>query len=777
MQEERTARFTRRRMIGYLIAAPTVVAGARWLGEEEAEAAVPNLGVTDVVDLSDVLTLAAAPTMGLLAVEITPEGDARFALPRSENGQGITTSTAIVIADELDLPIERVHVTLADARPELLFNQLTGASNTTFAMYEPLRYAAATARTRLMATAAAKLGVVVGELRTEAGVVVDATGRSLSYAELAADAAVTRSTAAPAPRLKPAKELKLTGTRVGRVDARAAVTGEKVFAMDLDVPGAIPTMLCRAPTINARALAVLNQAEVEAMPGVEHVALIAKTTYVQGGVAVCARTFGQCIDAVRALQVRWSPGKVDGKSDASVKKDLERAEIPHIPLPLLGRKVEQAFTFHFRPGDALETNSAVADVRPDRAEIWSAMKSPIHAQQGIAAMLGLPQSKVTAHVVEGGGSFGRRLFADAAFEAAAVSKAVGRPVRLQWHRTDSFRHGRVHPMARNRTRAVLVGKQIVSLDQRHTSVQTDYTHGLGDLLTSVAAKLPAVNFAGFSSALFYLTVLNPYDTGLAQPLLSEIYGYDDFNTSSTRNVYGPDATTAREVVLDKVARELRKDPLDLRISLAKDKRTKAVLERVKRESEWGSPLPAGFGRGVATHAEYKGRVACVAEIDCRPETVNRKIADALTGPRVTRLTYVVDVGKPVNALGVEAQIMGGALDGIAHALTYSLHLRDGHFLEGSWDNAFYTRQWNTPPRLDVHVMPATTDKPGGVGELGVAAAMAATANAYWAATGQMPTEFPILHDRADLGFVPQETVPPLPPQKSDGLARAGVRPA
>jgi isoquinoline 1-oxidoreductase beta subunit len=299
---------------------------------------------------------------------------------------------------------------------------------------------------------------------------------------------------------------------------------------------------------------------------------------------------------------------------------------------------------------------------------------------------------------------------------------------------------------------------------------------MGELLTSLGSKLPLANFGGFSSALFYLTCLNPYDVGVGQPLLDEIYAYDDFNTSSTRNVYGPDMTTSRELVLDKVARTLKRDPMDLRIELARDERTKAVLERVKKESGWGSSLPAGFGRGVAVHAEYKGRAACVAEIDCRPETVNREVPDALTGPRVTRLTYVVDVGKAVNTLGVKAQIMGGALDGIANALTYSLHLRDGYFLEGSWDNAFYTRQWNVPPEVDVIVMPDTTGKPGGCGELGVAAAMAATATAYWKATGTMPTTFPILHDREDLGFVPQPTVPSLPPQRSDGLETFGVRP-
>jgi isoquinoline 1-oxidoreductase beta subunit len=762
-------------MVGLLIAAPTLITAARWLEPEETAAAVPNVGAPELLDLGDVLKLAAMPTMGLLAVEMTREGKARFALPRSENGQGITTSTAMIIADELDLPLDKVEVVLADARPELLYNQLTGASNTTFAIYDGLRMAAATMRGRLTQTAALELGALERDLRTADGVVIAPDGRRVPYAALAEKAAALRTVVAR-PQLKQASQLKLTGTEVKRIDARAAVTGTKTFAMDLKVKNAIPTMLCRAPTINARALGIENAAEVRRMPGVEHVALIEKTEFVQGGVAVCARTMGQCIDAIRALKVRWSAGKVDGKNDASVLADLKKAQLPFVPVPAV-KTIEGAFTFHFRPGDPLETNTAVADVRADRAEIWSAMKSPIVAQQGIATMLGLPQDKVVCHVVEGGGSFGRRLFPDAAFEAAAVSKAVGRPVRLQWHRTDNFRHGRTHPMAFNRTRAQLAGKEIVAFDQRHSSVQTDYTHGLGELLTAVEAKLPAQNFAAYSSALFYLTAVNPYNVGVGQPLLSEVYDYADFNTSSTRNVYNPDMGTSREVVMDAVARELGEDPLELRLRLAKDERTKAVIRRVKEAAEWGRSLPAGVAQGIAVHSEYKGRAACIVEIDCRPQTVNRKVRDALTGPRVQRLTFVVDVGKPINPLGIKAQIMGGAMDGIANALTYSLHLRDGYFLEGSWDNAFYTRQWNVPPRVDVIVMPATTDVPGGVGEFGVAAAMAATANAYWKATGTMPTEFPILHNRKDLGFEPQPTVPPIPQPPADGLVAYGVRPA
>jgi isoquinoline 1-oxidoreductase beta subunit len=164
-------------------------------------------------------------------------------------------------------------------------------------------------------------------------------------------------------------------------------------------------------------------------------------------------------------------------------------------------------------------------------------------------------------------------------------------------------------------------------------------------------------------------------------------------------------------------------------------------------------------------------VAALAEIDCRPQATDRDVQEAFTGPRVTKVVCAVDVGLAVNPRGLEAQMMGGIMDGIALALTSSLHLKDGYFLEGSWDNYFYTRQWNTPPELEIIVMPTTTGKPGGAGELGVPAAMAAVACAYGRATGKMPTEFPINHS-GDLGFEPLPTVPPIPQSPTDGLDHA-----
>ncbi|WP_422070513.1 xanthine dehydrogenase family protein molybdopterin-binding subunit [Streptomyces orinoci] len=758
----------RRRFLGYLLAAPTLAVAAQ-LGEaaagtapaHAAPASLPEL--TKLFDFNDMLTDAALPTSGFITIEVHADGTASFALPRAEVGQGITTSTAMLIAEELDLPLEKIRVTLADARPELLFNQLTGGSNATISTYTPVRVAAAIARKRLLETAAEVLDAEMSTLTVKAGVVTAPNGRSATYGSLAEKAAALK-TVRVAADLKPRSAFSVIGTPRNRIDALASVTGRKKFAMDLQVPGAFPAMVCRPPTVNGTVRSVQNLDAVRAMPGVTDVAVIST------GVAVRARTFGQCIDAVRALKVAWGPGTAEGESDETVLRELKAAEVPLAvpPLHVLAKTVEATFTFHFASNSALEPNCAVADVRQDRAEIWASLKSPIVAKEKIAAKLGLPPGAVTVHVTEGGGSFGRKLFFDAALEAAEISRAMGKPVKLMWHRTDEFRQGRTHPMATSRIRATHALGKVLTYEQRHTSVSTDFGHGLGEIITASAAKLPVGDLA-FSETIFTLTQQTPYDLGLHTQFLNEVD--KGFNTGSMRGIYSPNVRCAQELVLDRLADEMGKDRLGLRRQLIKDDRARAVLDKVAERGGWGRELPSGMAQGIAVHPEYHGVVAVLAEIDCRPQTTGRHVPDACTGPRVTRVVCAVDVGLAINPKGLEAQMMGGIMDGIALTLTSGLHLKDGAFLEGSWDNYFYTRQWNTPPELDIVVMPPSSEKPGGAGELAVGAASAAVACAYGAATGTMPTTFPVNHS-GPLGFEPLPTVPPIPQSPADGLDRA-----
>ena len=283
---------------------------------------MPTVQPVDFYDLTDLLTDAANLTASLITVTINPDGTASFALPRAEVGQGITTAVAMVIADELELPLDKVNITLSDARPELEFNQLTGGSNSMHVLYDQVRIAAAIARGQLALTAAQQLETPLPKLTLKDGVVTAPDGRSLSYGSLTNAAAASRTRAVLA-QLKPASQQTLVGTPQPRIDAARDRDRRQSSSRWISTCPARCRRWSAVPRRSTgRALAVLNEAQVRAMDGVTDVAIIPHTQFVPGGVAVRATTFGQCIDAIRALQVQWAPGAAAGKSDADVLQDL-----------------------------------------------------------------------------------------------------------------------------------------------------------------------------------------------------------------------------------------------------------------------------------------------------------------------------------------------------------------------------------------------------------------------------------------------------------------------
>ncbi|AHH98519.1 xanthine dehydrogenase family protein molybdopterin-binding subunit [Kutzneria albida] len=721
-------RIGRRGFLTFLVAAPVLTVAADLATEAvapgTANAVVPTLPApADLTDLGDILILAGTPTANMLVLQVERDNRVHLQLPRAEVGQGLTTATAMLVAEELDVPLDQVVVTLSDARTELLFNQLTGGSNSIRSLYTPVRTAAATARARVVAAASERFGVPAAKLVTRGGAVHTADGRSAGYGELTAAAA--RSTLAIGEvRLKPEAQHNVVGTPTSRVDARAMVTGQQRYTLDLDVPGAMPTMVRRPPTINGTVRAITNEAAVRAMPGVLALAVVPT------GVAVTAETFGQALDAKNALQVTWNGGTVDNLSDVDIRKQLHAAALPFVVPPLLTQYVDAEFDFAFVSHAPMETNSAIADVRGDSAEIWAGLKSPIVAKQTIAQAIGLPVDKVTVHVVQGGGSFGRRLFFDAALEAAQISKAMKRPVKLMWSRIDDMRHGRARAASHHKIRATFALGQVLTFEHRVASVETDFRHGLGEILTATAAHLPVAGNLSFAQTVFLTTVKSPYNFGVTTQLLNEVPL--QMHTGSFRSVYSANTRGAEEMVVDLLAAKLGKDPVAFRREFLKTDRQRAVLDKVASAGNWGRAMPKGFAQGVAVHDEYKSCTACLVEIDARDPKA----------PRVVRAVIAADVGRPINPRGLQAQLLGGLTDAISTTLRAGLHIDKGLPLEGSYSQFHYARQKDTPTDVQIFVMPANGE-PGGAGELGLPAAVGAIANAYTRATGTRPTSFPI----------------------------------
>jgi isoquinoline 1-oxidoreductase beta subunit len=709
---------TRRRFLAYVIAAPTLTMGIRIVTDDRPAAATP--GLPDIVDLTDALVLAAAPTVHNLVIEVTPANRIMLQLPREEVGQGITTTFTMVVAEELDARMSDVDVVLQDATPANLMNQLTGGSASVSVLYQPMREVVAAMRARLVTAAAHRWNLPAGSLSTKDTMVVAPDGRTASYGSLSAEAArVAVPEVSPAP--KDPASFTVIGTARPRVDARDIVTGRAKYTHDLDVPGAKPTVVARPPTIKGTVRSVDDSA-ARNLPGV-----LAVTT-IPTGVAVTAETFHQALQARDALKITWNPGPVTGQSDTDIRSKLHAAAPPFVLPPLGTLTVEGAFDFAFLNHAPMEVMGAIADVRADRAEVWMRSKSPIPAQSAVAQAVGLPQSAVTLHPIRGGGSFGRGLFFDAGPEAALISKQIGRPVKLLYTRADDMHHGRMRPASFHRIRATYLLGNVLSYEHRVAAVQLDLRHGFGDVITALGADLLPGPFA---QTVFNLTQNMPYDFGLETYLLNEVQV--DVATSSWRSIYSGQVAVADEIMVDEIARRLGRDPVAFRLAKLSGARERAVVQKVASAGQWGRAMPPGHAQGIAIHEEYKGCAAVLAEIDA----TNR------AAPRVTKAVVAVDVGRAVNPRGLESQMMGVVVDGISATLQAGNHIDNGAVRESSFTDFKWARMRHSPPVIEVHVMPPSTGKPGGAGELGFPAAAAAVANAYARATGTSPRSFPI----------------------------------
>lgn len=770
------AALSRRRWLVYAVSGPVATVGAGFAANlaavGPAEAALPLTppDTVDYYDLGDAVLQTSLPTMPLVRLTVGSDGRVKLQLPRMESGQGIDTAAGMMVAEELHVSLDQVDVTLSDARPELVFNQLTGGSTNVRVLDASLPVMAASLRLRLIAAAAQTWGVSSGSCTARGGFVHDGQGRTLSYASLTALAAVLPVPAGVLPR--PVAQNTVVGQRLGRIDARAIVTGQKRFTLDQNVPGAMPTMVRRPPTILGTVVSVNNLAAVQAMPGVVAVVVIppgGNITPTPPGVAVMAETFGQAWTAVNALDVTWGRGTVDGESNATIHTKLKNSVLPFALPPLGAFTVEGEFEMAPLCHAPLESDCAIADVRRDAAgrvvgaEIWAGLQSPIVTQQDMALTLGLPLDAVKVHVISSGGSFGRRLFWDPVQQAVQVSRLTGRPCKLLYHRADDMRHGRGRPQQYHRARATLLLGQVTAFEHRIASPRLDTRHGFGELLTAAAASAPATvqqslgNLA-VEEALFKTMVSAPYNFGVNTRVLQP--HPLAMNTGSYRSVHIQPTRMVEEILVDEIAKALRQDAVAFRLAHLRQERARAVLRTVAQAAGWGKAMPAGFGQGIAVHTETRSFVACCVEVDGRAQVAN-------TGPAVvTRATIAIDVGKVINPSGVEAQLEGALAESISIVLMAGLHVQNGLPLESSYSQYHYGRLKHYPKDVRVIVMPNQGEPIGGLGEVGMAACSGAIANAWARATGQKPRKFP-LYFPIDFtpvppGRLPNPVVNPIP---------------
>ena len=661
-------------------------------------------------------------------VRVEQDGRVVTIIPQVEMGQGTYTSLSMLIAEELDVSMDQVSVAPAPPNVKLYMNrlfgeQMTGASSSMRAMYEPLRQAGAAARSMLVAAAAQQWQVDPASCVVENGVVKHPpTGRSMLYGALT-DAAATLPVPTKAT-VKDPKNFTLIGTPAKRLDSPAKVNGTAVYSIDVRVPGMKVATVAASPVLGGKVVAVDNRKAL-AIKGVRQVVVLDEV------VAVVADNMWAATQGLRALAIKWDEGPNATVSTADVVRGLEAAS--HSPgvtvrndgdaneaLASAPRRIEAVYQAPFLAHVALEPLSCTVHVRADACEVWTGSQVLARAQATAAAVTGFPLEQVIVHSHLLGGGFGRRLEFDYVTQAVRIARHVDAPVKVVWTREEDVQHDVFRPYYFDRIQA--------GLDAQ--GQPTAWTHRL--VGPSIIARwLPA----GFKNGIDGDAVDGAAQLAYDIPAIRVEYVRHEepvVNTGFWRGVGVTHNTFVIESFVDELAAAARQDPVRYRRALLhKSPRALNVLDVATTAAGWGKPLPAGHGRGVSFLISGWGTyVAQIAEV------VVSKAGEV----RVERVVCAVDCGIIVNPDTVKAQMEGGIIFGIGGALFGEITVTNGRVDQSNFHDVRVLRM-NEAPAIEVHLV-RSSEAPGGIGEPGTAAIAPAIGNAIFAVTGKRIRKLP-----------------------------------
>ncbi|HKC43735.1 MAG TPA: molybdopterin cofactor-binding domain-containing protein [Burkholderiales bacterium] len=676
---------------------------------------------------------------------VAPDGRVTAFCGKVELGTGVETAIAQLVADELDVAFERVSVVMGDT--ERCPNQgPTVGSQSIYRAGPQIRQAAADARQTLLEMAAGRLGAAVGELTVRDGVIATPGGNRITYGELLGgkpfDAPLSKR-----GRLKTAAEMNVIGKPIARVDLPGKVYGTHPYIQNVRVPGMLHGRVVRPPLVGAT-LAGVDPSSVAGLPG--NVRVVAEGNFV----GVAADREEQAIAAARTLKVNWKNGTElpePAALPAAIKAApaMERAVQANgdvdAALATAAKTLSAEYFVPFQMHGSIGPSCAVADVRPDGATLWSPTQSSFLTRDSVATLLRLPPDKVRLIWVEGSGCYGHNGADDVTGDAAFLSQALGKPVRVQWMRADE--HGREPkgPAMVMTVRGGLDAKgYVVAWDyrvfsQNHSSRPSGAAGG--NLLAGAELGLPEkINVVGadrnskptysFPNDRVRLSLLNA-------PVL---------RASALRGLGSPQNTFANESFIDELAAAAGVDPIAFRLRHLKDPRAIAVLEEVAKLARWDpGPGPkgdrsSGAGRGAAfvqydNHSGYVGMV-----VDVHVDRASGKV-------RVERVYVAHDCGLVVNPDGVRNQIEGNVVQTLSRALFEEVKF-DRHAVTAlDWASYPILRFSDAPEEIRIALINRPDQPSLGAGEPAAAPVFAAVANAIFDATGARLRSVPFTPER------------------------------
>ncbi len=656
-------------------------------------------------------------------LRITEDNNITIIVAESEMGQGVMTSLPMLIAEELEVDLNKVTTERAPVDPKF-GKQKTGGSTSIREAWHPLRQAGAIARDMLITAAATTWKIAVSDCSANNGHIEHTiSGKRLSYGELAPLAATL-----PIPEtafLKNPEEFRLIGKSVPLLNGPDMVTGKTLFGSDVTLPDLLVATIAHCPVFGGQ-LTSMDDSETRKIPGVQDVVRI------DSGVAVVASHYWAAHKGLQSLKLEWDTKGNERISDQSImdrfsshpdtaNEILSQTGDPGAGLQQAKEILEAFYTTPFQAHATMEPMNCTAHVHNGECDIWAPTQSPDDAQYVASTYILSTTEKLFAkirrkisdvrldairvHTTQMGGGFGRRLETDYVAEAVQLSLATGKPVKLIWSREQDMQHDFYRPLTHHRLSGGLDTNSRISAWKHHV---------IGPSRGKSTGGAEPIIYAVPAFQLGYTEDNYPVPTGYWRSVGSSHNGF------------------VIESFVDELASSAGADPYQFRAGLLEHSpRNLAVLRLAAEKSGWGSPLAENTGRGIAVFESYGSHVAQVAEV-----TVTQSGT-----VRVNRVVCAVDCGIAVNPDTIKAQMEGAVVFGLTACLKSAINIEKGRVMQSNFHD-FRLLRIDEMPVVETHIV-VSDEEPGGIGEPGVPPIAAAITNAIYAATGVRIRRLPV----------------------------------
>jgi isoquinoline 1-oxidoreductase beta subunit len=670
---------------------------------------------------------------------ITPDDKVTIVVGAVEMGQGGWTAQAMLIAEELGADWKNVEI--RQGLPgEVYINpvfgtQLTAGSSNCRGFYEPLRKIGATGRAMLLAAAAKTWNCSESECQTANHMVNhEASGKTLRYGKLCKIAALL-----PVPQqvsLKKESEFTYLGKNMPRYDVPVKVSGKAVYGMDVKVKGLHYALLARPPAYGAKPVSFDEKAAMQ-VKGVK------KVFPLPMGVAVCADSFNAAMNGRDALKVQWDKGEIPEMDDAYVEKSMmDDLSKPMVSVVKTGdakkaisegaKKLEANYYCPCVAHATMEPMNCAASVTPDSCEIWAPTQLPLVPVEVASKLAGVPKEKVTLNVTLLGCGLGRRTCIDYIVEAVLASKEFGKPVKVVSTREDDIKHCLFRAPGAHKVEAALDAQgTLIGWSHKLVSPSIDkHTNATGEYPKN---GIDWLDLWGLADAPDSTMINNRIQYEIPNLDINFLISKLPIPVAPWRSVQMGTNAFVIESFMDELALAAGKDPLEFRLqNLKNNMRATRVLQTAAEKAGWGKSAVNGDGRGLAVTACFGSYAAQVADV-----SVDKKSGKI----KVNKIVFAIDCGPVVNPGPLVEQIQGGVILALSNTLKEQVHFAKGGVKSANFDDYPIIRM-SEVPEIEVHII-KSTDRIGGIGELGVPTTAPAVANAFFKATGVRIRRIPL----------------------------------